>query len=205
MLAGAARSEIDVLYLLGADEIDMNRLGKAFVIYQGSHGDAGAHRADVILPGAAYTEKSATYVSTEGRVQMTSKAAFPPGEAKEDWAIVRALSAQAGQTLPYDSLPALRAAMYKVAPALAGLDVAAPAGIQGVEALAARAGRARLRSIRLAGARLLPDQSDRARLRRAWPSWRRCARLRAKGRRSNAWLAPGPGRRSGRAPCGRCW
>ncbi|KAB2912511.1 MAG: NADH-quinone oxidoreductase subunit G [Hyphomicrobiaceae bacterium] len=132
--------DLDVVYLLGADELDMTKLGKAFVAYQGSHGDAGAHRADVILPGAAYTEKSATYVSTEGRAQVTSKAAFAPGDAKDDWAIVRALSAHAGQTLPYDSLPALRAAMYKVAPALARLDAVEPAGIKGVEALAARGG-----------------------------------------------------------------
>ena len=83
-------------------------------------------RADVILPGAAYTEKSATYVITEGRAQTTAKAAFAPGDAKEDWAIVRALSGHVGQTLPYDSLPALRAAMYKAAPALASLDVGRP-------------------------------------------------------------------------------
>ena len=81
-----------MVYLLGADEIDMARLGEAFVIYQGSHGDRGAHRADVILPGAAYTEKDATYVNTEGRPQMTARAIFPPGEAREDWKIVRALS-----------------------------------------------------------------------------------------------------------------
>ena len=132
--------DLDVVYLLGADELDMTKLGKAFVVYQGSHGDAGAHRADVILPGATYTEKSATYVSTEGRAQVTSKAAFAPGDAKDDWAIVRALSAHVGQTLPYDSLPALRAAMYKVAPELARLDAVEPAGIKGVEALAARGG-----------------------------------------------------------------
>ena len=85
-------------------------------IYQGHHGDRGAHRADVILPGAAYTEKSATYVNTEGRAQMTERGVFPPGEAKEDWAILRALSAKVGQTLPYDILAALRAAMYKATP-----------------------------------------------------------------------------------------
>ena len=131
---------MDVIYLLGADEFPMAGLGKAFVIYQGSHGDAGAERADVVLPGAAYTEKSGTYVSTEGRVQATAKAAFAPGEAREDWAIVRALSAHVGHTLPYDSLPQLRAAMYKVAPALARLDAVGPAESQGVEALAARGG-----------------------------------------------------------------
>src|SRR5436190_105714 len=140
MLVAAGSGRLDVVYLLGADEVDMLRLGKVFVIYQGSHGDAGAQRADVILPGSAYTEKSATYVNTEGRAQMTSRAAFPPGDAKEDWAIVRALSAQVGHELPYDSLSALRAAMYKEAPALARLDAVEPAGLAGVEALAARAG-----------------------------------------------------------------
>jgi NADH-quinone oxidoreductase subunit G len=140
MLAAAGKGQLDVLYLLGADEIDMNALGKAFVVYQGSHGDAGAQRADVILPGSAYTEKSATYVNVEGRAQLTARAAFPPGDAKEDWAIVRALSAQAGRKLPYDGLPALRAAMYKEAPVLARLDAVEPAGLAGVEALAAHGG-----------------------------------------------------------------
>ena len=140
MLAAAGKGQLDALYLLGADEIDMSALGKAFVIYQGSHGDAGAQRADVVLPGSAYTEKSATYVNVEGRAQMASRAAFPPGDAKEDWAIVRALSAHVGHTLPYDNLPAVRAAMYKEAPALARLDAVEPAGLVGVEALAARGG-----------------------------------------------------------------
>jgi len=140
MLTAAGRGQLEVAYLLGADEIDMGSLGKAFVVYQGSHGDAGAQRADVILPGSAYTEKSATYVNTEGRAQMTSRAAFAPGDAKEDWAIIRALSALAGHKLPYDSLSALRAAMYKEAPQLARLDAVEPAGLKGVEALAARGG-----------------------------------------------------------------
>jgi NADH-quinone oxidoreductase subunit G len=131
---------MEIIYLLGADEMDMARLGKAFVIYQGSHGDAGALRADVVLPGAAYTEKSGTYVNLEGRAQMTNRAAFAPGEAKEDWAIIRALSAHAGHTLPYDRLSALRAAMYKAAPALAQLDAVEPAGMRAVETLAARGG-----------------------------------------------------------------
>ena len=95
MVAAAATGELDVLFLLGNDDIDMHALGDAFVVYIGTHGDAGAHRADVILPGAAYTEKSATYVNTEGRVQMAERAAFPPGEAREDWAILRALSDRA--------------------------------------------------------------------------------------------------------------
>ncbi len=91
-IALAGKGELDVLFLLGADEYDTAAMGKAFVVYIGTHGDAGAHRADVILPGATYTEKSGTYVNTEGRVQMTNRAVFPPGEAKEDWAIIRALS-----------------------------------------------------------------------------------------------------------------
>ena len=111
ILAGCATGEIDALYLLGADEIDTDALGSAFVIYQGHHGDRGARRADVVLPGAAYTEKDATYVNTEGRVQRASRAVFPPGDAREDWKILRALSAVLGQPLPYDSLPALRARM----------------------------------------------------------------------------------------------
>ena len=128
MLSAAGKGKLDVLYLLGADEIALPQSGSTFVIYQGSHGDRSAHRADVILPGAAYTEKSATYVNTEGRAQVTERAVFPPGDAKEDWAIIRALSAQAGHTLPYDTLAALRAAMYAAAPQLAriGAVEAAP-------------------------------------------------------------------------------
>jgi len=131
---------MEVVYLLGADELDMARLGKAFVVYQGSHGDAGASRADVVLPGAAYTEKGVTYVNLEGRAQLAARAAFPPGDAKDDWAIIRALSGHLPQRLPYDTLPALRAAIYKVAPQLARLDAVEPAGLKGVEALAARRG-----------------------------------------------------------------
>ena len=122
IVIGAGKGDIDVVFLLGADDADMGKLGKAFVVYQGSHGDAGAHRADVIFPGAAYTEKSATYANTEGRVQMTARAVFPPGEAREDWKIIRALSGVVDQTLPYDTIEALRAAMYKAAPVLAGID-----------------------------------------------------------------------------------
>ncbi|MFO1089601.1 MAG: NADH-quinone oxidoreductase subunit NuoG [Hyphomicrobiales bacterium] len=127
ILGGAETGEIEVVYLLGVDELDMARLGKAFVIYQGTHGDAGAHAADVILPGAAYTEKSATYVNTEGRPQMTQRALFPPGDAREDWAILRALSDRAGATLPFDTLEDLRAALYGELPHLALLDEILPA------------------------------------------------------------------------------
>jgi NADH-quinone oxidoreductase subunit G len=140
MLEAARSGALDVVYLLGADEIDMRALGDAFVIYQGSHGDKGAERADVILPGAAYTEKSATYVNLEGRPQLTARAAPPPGEAKEDWAILRALSARLGRTLPYDTLFALRAAMYKQAPVLARIDALTAAPSDGVARLAARGG-----------------------------------------------------------------
>jgi NADH-quinone oxidoreductase subunit G len=134
-LDAAARGQLDVLYLLGADEIDVP-VGPTFVIYQGHHGDRGAHRADVILPGAAYTEKSATYLNTEGRAQMIERSVFPPGDAKEDWAILRALSAKVGNALPYDTLAQLRSEMYKDVPALARLDSVQPAGIDGLAALA---------------------------------------------------------------------
>ncbi|WP_373357005.1 NADH-quinone oxidoreductase subunit NuoG [Pseudoroseicyclus sp. CXY001] len=110
----------DVIYNLGADEIEMP--DGAFVIYQGSHGDRGAHRADVILPAAAYTEESGLFVNTEGRPQLASRAGFPPGEAKENWAILRALSGELGNVLPYDSLGALRAALTAAHPHLADLD-----------------------------------------------------------------------------------
>jgi NADH-quinone oxidoreductase subunit G len=138
MIEAAGQGAIEVLYLLGADEIDMESLGGAFVIYQGSHGDRGAHRADVILPGAAYTEKDATYVNTEGRVQMTARAIFPPGEAREDWKIVRALSAVLGRPLPFDSIQALRAKMFAAHPHLALLDVIDPADSAAIQRLAAK-------------------------------------------------------------------
>jgi len=109
----------EIVYLLGADEIDMSAVSNAFVIYQGHHGDAGAHAADVILPGAAYTEKSGTYVNTEGRVQRGTRAVFPPGEAKEDWTIIRALSDRLGHCLPYDSIGALRKRMVEINPVFA--------------------------------------------------------------------------------------
>src|SRR3979409_1191235 len=102
---------LDVLFLLGADEIKVP--DGTFVVYIGTHGDRGAHRADVILPGAAYTEKSGIYVNTEGRVQMANRASFPPGEAREDWAIIRALSEVIGKKLPYDSLAALRQGLFQ--------------------------------------------------------------------------------------------
>jgi NADH-quinone oxidoreductase subunit G len=124
--AGCASGEVEAVYLLAADEIDTKKLGKAFVIYQGHHGDAGAHRADVILPGAAYTEKAGTYVNTEGRVQLARRAAFPPGDAREDWAILRALSAILGKKLPYDSLDQVRQALVRANGVFAAVDSQAP-------------------------------------------------------------------------------
>jgi NADH-quinone oxidoreductase subunit G len=134
-----ARGGVDVLFNLGADEIEI--APGAFVIYQGTHGDRGAHRADVILPGAAYTEKSGTYVNLEGRPQLANRAAFAPGEAREDWAILRALSDVLGQRLPFDSLNALRQRLYAEHPHFARLDVVTPGEVAGaVQALAALGG-----------------------------------------------------------------
>ena len=116
----AALDGAEVIYNLGADEIDLP--AGAFVIYQGSHGDRGAHRADVILPAAAYTEENALFVNTEGRPQLALRAAFPPGEAKENWAILRALSAEMGATLGYDSLAQLRQALVAAHDDLARVD-----------------------------------------------------------------------------------
>jgi NADH-quinone oxidoreductase subunit G len=107
------------------------------VIYQGTHGDRGAHRADVILPGAAYTEKSGTYINTEGRVQMGARAIFPPGEAREDWAILRGLSGALGQALPFDSLQGLRKALYAAHPHLGEIgQIASADGAGGLTSLA---------------------------------------------------------------------
>ncbi len=131
ILQGCEDGSIEAVYLLGADELNMGRLGEAgkgpFVIYQGHHGDAGAHRADVILPGAAYTEKNATYVNTEGRVQLARLAAFPPGEAREDWTILRALSEVVGERLPYDNLGELRQRLIETNSVFAAVDQIEPA------------------------------------------------------------------------------
>ena len=136
--AAMIKGGVDVLFNLGADEIDIAATsdGGPFVIYQGSHGDRGAHRADVILPAAAYTEKSAIYANTEGRAQMTVRAAFPPGQAKEDWAILRALSDKLGKTLSFDSVEQLRAKMFEAAPQLAQLDNVTTNSTKGLETLA---------------------------------------------------------------------
>jgi NADH-quinone oxidoreductase subunit G len=117
----AALDGAEVVYNLGADEVEIAK--GAFVIYQGSHGDRGAHRADVILPAAAYTEESGVFVNLEGRPQMANRAGFPPGEAKENWAILRALSAELGNALPYDTLAQLRQAIVAEVPHMAQIDV----------------------------------------------------------------------------------
>jgi NADH-quinone oxidoreductase subunit G len=122
ILAGAQAGEIDLVWLLGADEVDTARLGSAFVVYQGHHGDRGAHRADVVLPGAAYTEKDALWVNLEGRVQLGRRANFPPGDAREDWTILRAFSDMVGKRLPYDSIGQLRRRMAELAPHFAHVD-----------------------------------------------------------------------------------
>jgi NADH-quinone oxidoreductase subunit G len=119
-VAGMLGGKLDVLFLLGADEIEVP--AGPFVVYQGTHGDKGAHRADVILPGAAYTEKSGTYVNTEGRVQVSNRAVFPPGDARDDWAILRALSDVLDVRLPYDSLTDLRRTLYSAYPHFAAVD-----------------------------------------------------------------------------------
>lgn len=129
ILEGTRDGSIKFLYMIGADEFDAkSAIGwKTFVVYQGHHGDAGASRADVILPGAAYTEKDGIYINTEGRPQMARRASSPPGEAKEDWKILRALSDVCGAPLPYDSLGQIRARIFKEWPHVGAFDVITPA------------------------------------------------------------------------------
>ncbi|PHR90954.1 MAG: NADH-quinone oxidoreductase subunit G [Robiginitomaculum sp.] len=124
ILKACKKGTVKTVYSLGADEIDEAGFGDAFVIYQGSHGDRGAHRADIVLPAAAYTEKDALWVNTEGRVQMGRMAVSPKGEAKIDWAIIRALSSKCDRTLPYNNLEELRTKLFADHPTFAGLNVA---------------------------------------------------------------------------------
>jgi NADH-quinone oxidoreductase subunit G len=134
----ATYGTLDVLFLLGVDEIDI--APGAFVVYIGTHGDRGAMRADVVLPGAAYPEKSAIFVNTEGRVQMATRASFPPGDAREDWAILRALSDVLGRRLPYDSMAALRQALFRSYPHLLRVGQIAPGDPADIGKLAALGG-----------------------------------------------------------------
>ena len=122
MYKAAEAGKLDVVWLQAADEIDADRLKDAFVIYQGHHGDRGAHIADVILPGAAYTEKDGIYLNTEGRVQYAGRATFPPGEAREDWTIIRALAGRMGVNLGFDSLDELRTELSEIVPHFADQD-----------------------------------------------------------------------------------
>lgn len=123
MLKAVGENKLDILYLLGADEIELPQTRQTFVIYQGHHGDRGAHFADVVLPGAAYTEKHGIYINTEGRAQLGRPALSPPGEAREDWKIIRALSEQLGKTLPFDTLNQLRAKLIQAFPVLGQIGV----------------------------------------------------------------------------------
>ncbi|NTF07251.1 NADH-quinone oxidoreductase subunit G [Agrobacterium rubi] len=138
--AASIAASSEVLFLLGADEIDLSAKTAKLTVYIGSHGDAGAMAADVILPGAAYTEKSGIWVNTEGRVQMGNRAGFAPGEAREDWAILRALSDVLGHKLPFDSLSALRAQLYIAHPHFADADEIAVSDVAAIETLATQAG-----------------------------------------------------------------
>ena len=134
----AAIEGAEVIYSLGADEVEITPRdqGGPFVIYQGSHGDRGAHRADLILPAACYTEESGLFVNTEGRPQLAMRANFAPGEAKENWAILRALSAELGRTQPWNDLAGLRRALIEAVPHLAQIDEVPANAWQPVEAAA---------------------------------------------------------------------
>lgn len=141
ILAGCHSGDVELVYLLGADEIsgpdDKPKVfGDAFVVYQGSHGDKGAHAADVVLPGAAYTEKNALWVNTEGRVQEGKAASFPPGQAREDWKIIRALSSLLGNVLPYDTLGGVRDALMEDNPILGAIDQVQQTDVGGIRSLA---------------------------------------------------------------------
>ena len=162
ILEGCDNGNIEVLFLLGADEVEIP--DGAFVVYLGTHGDRGAHRADVILPGAAYTEKSAIYVNTEGRPQLANRAAFPPGDAREDWAILRALSDAMGAKLPYDSLADLRRAMFAKHPHLALIDSVEPANPADIGKLTKLGGRVDKAPFRSPVSRFLSHQSGDARI-----------------------------------------
>ena len=146
MYKAAESGSLDLVWLLGADEIDHARLSKALVVYQGHHGDRGAHHADIVLPGAAYTEKDGIYVNTEGRVQYASRAAFPPGEAREDWAIIRAMAARIGINLGFDTLDELRDDLIEAVPHFAARDEIAGAR------WAKFGGRAKLNAAAISGA-----------------------------------------------------
>ena len=162
--AMAKPGALDVLFLLGADEIDVPP--GAFVVYIGTHGDNGAHRADVILPGAAYPEKSGLYVNTEGRVQMASRASFPPGDAREDWAILRALSDVLGAKLPMTRWRRCGRRCSRRIRSLPRIgQIVAERPRRHPPAFGDAGGELDKAPFRSGDRRLLPDQSDRARVR----------------------------------------
>ncbi len=137
MLKMAQKGELDILFLLGADEFDLQNVSDdTLIVYIGSHGDRGAHSADIILPGAAYSEKSSIYVNSEGRVQMGYRAIFPPGEAKEDWAIIRAISGRLGDPLPFDNLTQLRQKLFEDYPHLKNIDKIKKGNVSALKKLA---------------------------------------------------------------------
>jgi NADH-quinone oxidoreductase subunit G len=133
--AATQLATMDVVFLLGADELDLSKKSTNLLVYIGSHGDNGASNADVILPAATYTEKSGIWVNTEGRVQMGNRANFAPGDAREDWAIIRALSDVLGKRLPFDSLHQLRAKLYAAFPHFAEEDEIRPGSVDEIAAL----------------------------------------------------------------------
>lgn len=122
LLKSAKTGDVKAMFLLGADEFDSSTLADTFTVYMGTHGDEGVKHADVILPGVTYTEKAGTYINTEGRVQQAEKASVAPGDAREDWTILRALSDIVGETLPYNTLSELRVALNEAVPETATLD-----------------------------------------------------------------------------------
>ena len=136
MLSAAEAGELKLLFLLGADEVEIPTNGVVFTVYIGSHGDVGAQNADVILPGATYTEKNGIYLNTEGRVQHGFRATFPPGEAREDWAILRALSAKIDKQLEFDSLNELRKVLFISHPDLQEIDSILPTNFNDIQKLA---------------------------------------------------------------------
>ena len=155
-MADIEAAKPEVVVLLGADEVDPARLKGSFVVYIGHHGDNGARMADLVLPGAAYAEKHGTYVNTEGRVQRSERAAFAPGEAREDWTIFRAVSDLLGSPLPFDRFDQLRARDGR------GISAAWHGRPDQVRLVAAEADREGRRRDRLSDPRLLPDQRDHA-------------------------------------------
>ncbi len=171
-VAGMLGGGVDALWLLGADEFDVSAIGaETFVIYQGHHGDRGAARADVILPGAAYTEKDGTYVNTEGRVQRAYQAVFAPNEAREDWKILRAASAVLGQTLPYDDLQSVRRRLAEINPVFAeigGWSRLAPSN--------AVAGTSAADAVSITFENIMPNYYQTDPISRASPTMAECAR-----------------------------